>query len=342
MAAAAALVGTGLYIAMACTASAAPIILYQQSFDTDTPDTPATLSTYPEFSLSGSGPATVSGGVLNLGLNNSNDFTRSGFSGDIQIEGRLGGINVAVGSSRSEWVIGGVRALFHPGFPGGAFRFEGAVSLGNQNMGFTPAAGVLHTIRVRQFGDGDFDVTVIDGNDSSNVFTRSFTDLASVGGDFGPRYLSTGTGIFDDITVRHAAELLATPSVGSQLMVAGGMNEQFGLTDALVLQNVGLSASVLDITGMSISGPDSGLFDVPDFAPTLLNAGSGSEMFDVSFLGAADPGTYTATLTLLTDIGNFDFDLQATVVPEPSTGMLMAVGVVGLARRRRPRRRRES
>jgi hypothetical protein len=52
--------------------------------------------------------------------------------------------------------IGSVKVLFHPNFPGGAFRAERVDThdefFANEDMGFTPAAGVMHqlTIKVRR------------------------------------------------------------------------------------------------------------------------------------------------------------------------------------------------
>lgn len=44
--------------------------------------------------------------------------------------------------------FGDYYAIFHPGYPQGAFRMEGGYSIGNQNMGYTPAADTLHHMEV--------------------------------------------------------------------------------------------------------------------------------------------------------------------------------------------------
>ena len=79
--------------------------------------------------------------------------SESAFTGPLVVEARVGGmpgneVGWHVGLS-----IGKVKALFHPGFAGGAFRFEHvdthAEYLSNQNMPFTPASGALHTMRLQ-------------------------------------------------------------------------------------------------------------------------------------------------------------------------------------------------
>ena len=307
---------------------------YLQNFDTDTANAAAT---YPDFTLVGSGPATVSGGVLYLGLDNANNFnfpsvsTTPGLSTDIVLEVDMGGINVAPGGSRAEIKLGAVNALFHVGYSQGAFRFEGAVSQGNTNMGYDPAAGVLHHFTARSYGTGQFDVAIRNGSNPAQVFNASFNDPGSVGQSFGLRYLSTGTGIFDNLSIHYAADLVDN-SVNSVIALGGAGT----YVDRLQLSNGGLNASVLNVTGFSISGADAGLFSLPDFAPaSLVVGGSNSVAYDISFSSLAGEGPHSAMLTLFTNIGNFEFTLNATAAPEPSSMVLLGLGAVLLSRRRR-------
>jgi hypothetical protein len=76
--------------------------------------------------------------------------------GSFEVMVKLGG----TGKNNDDWnvgvSIGAVKVLFHPAHPGGAFRAETVDArekfLTNQDMGFTPAAGVMHqlTVRVRR------------------------------------------------------------------------------------------------------------------------------------------------------------------------------------------------
>jgi hypothetical protein len=304
---------------------------YIQNFDTDTANAAAT---YPEFTLVGSGPATVSGGVLHLGLDNSNNFnfpsvsTTPGLSTDIVLEVDMGGINPGIGSSRAEIKLGGVNALFHVGYPGGAFRFEGNVSQPNTDMGYSPATGVLHHFTARSYGNGQFDVAIRNGSNPLQVFNASFNDVPSVGQPFGLRYLSTGTGIFDNLSVHYAANLVDN-SNNSVISVGSGTS-----VDKLLLSNGGLNASVLNVTSFSISGVGAGFFDLPDFAPTSLTVGgSNSVGFDVAFSGGE--GLTLALLTLHTNIGDFEFTLSGQAAPEPSSLVLLGLGSVLVARRKK-------
>jgi len=99
--------------------------------------------------------------------------------------------------------IGENQIVFHPGHGGGAFRVEGPGGFGNQNVGFTPANGVLHKLEVTDVGGGLFNITFTDGANPANVYTNSFTNAASSGGLVslvrkGP---TSGVGLFDDFSI---------------------------------------------------------------------------------------------------------------------------------------------
>ena len=309
----------------------AVVVLYEESFDTDTANAEIT---YPDFTLSGSGTptASVSGGVLNLSGGNTN-FTIPGYSGDVVIEGDMGGVGVSPGGSRAEFILGGVRALFHVGYGGGAFRLEGNVAQANTNMGFTPAAGTFHNFSARSYGNGDFDIAIQNGDSPFQIFNANFTDVASVGQPIGFRYISAGTGIFDNLSVRYAADLLADPAVNSTITLDSGLSA--GL---LELTNNGLIDSELQVTGFSISGPNAAYYDLPGFAPSTLTVGGANNVsYDMLFTGD-DSSNFSALLTLNTNIGDFTFNLQSSFVPEPSSFSLLGLGALLVMRRRRHQR----
>lgn len=64
----------------------------------------------------------------------------------------IAGGNEGAGTYHPSIAIGKVKALFHPGYPGGAFRFEHIETKDkfsdNQNMGYTPKADSKHLMRV--------------------------------------------------------------------------------------------------------------------------------------------------------------------------------------------------
>jgi hypothetical protein len=207
-------------------------------------------------------------------------------------------------------------------------------------MGFTPAHEVFHTYSVRQYGDGNFDFSIQNGaNPLTPLFTRSFTHVPSVGGNIGFSYINGGTGIFDNLYVRYSADLQSNVAPNSTINLGGaGQNQVITLPSALLLSNNGLANSTLNVTGATISGADAAYFATTGFSPAGLLAGSGSTSFGVNFLGGEFERDYNAILTLQTDIGSFTFDLQAAVVPEPSTAAILGFGVVGMglvSRRRR-------
>lgn len=191
--------------------------LFQESFDTDTANTAQTITQYPDLAvgISGLDEVLVTGGVLELAPSSGDSRfgLTSGFPGDLVISVDVGGD--VVDSIPGNWhvgiAIGGNRLIFHPGFSvlPGAFRVESGGGFTNVDMGFVPALGVLHHMEVRiDAATGQFDITVIDGLDPSNVFNASFTNpgyspasliALTVGGSPG-----TGLGLFDNLTVQSA------------------------------------------------------------------------------------------------------------------------------------------
>jgi len=119
-----------------------------------------------------------------------------------------------------------------------------------------------------------------------------------------------------------------------------GANQPQTIPGAVVLQNTGVTNSLIDVSAYSITGADPGLFDVTGFTPTLLQAGfDDTAAFDVTFLGANQIGNYSALLTFLTSQGDVSYGLSAFVVPEPAGLVLLGLGTVLLLPLRRRRRR---
>jgi hypothetical protein len=107
--------------------------------------------------------------------------------------------------------LGKVRALYHPGYSGGAFRFQNVATAKqfttNQAMGFTPAAGRLQTMRCRveRLDDGNvkWDVWITDGDktfEKSHIFSaEEFGQVDVLGLDRSGH--TGGAAMFDELLV---------------------------------------------------------------------------------------------------------------------------------------------
>lgn len=167
------------------------------------------------------GYAVVTNGVLTLaprrGTNTFQTFLTDGFAGAFEMTGLVGADNSAGGGYNVGFTIGENNIVFHPGYTGipGAFRVEGPGGFGNTDMGFVPAVDVMHLLRVEGDGLGNFDITLVDGLDPSNVFTTSFLNPGSVGGEMGFRRSGqdTGVGLFDNLIVTAVPEPVSAATV---------------------------------------------------------------------------------------------------------------------------------
>lgn len=191
---------------------------------------------YPAFTATGSQSRTVDAtGVLRLGNGSfpvAHWFTVTPSpapTGEIVINVDMGwnGADrvppVGPGSGATGLRIGENNILFHPGFTGppGAFRVEGPGGFGNQDMGFTPAVGVLHHMEIHSFPSGLFTLKVTDGSNPANVYTNSFTNLASYGGLIGPAAVAGAVASFDNLSIRVVPEASTIALCATSILALG-------------------------------------------------------------------------------------------------------------------------
>lgn len=167
-------------------------------------------SNYPhlDFQLSSSGTPEVAGGILRFGGGADVVMVKNlVLTGEFFISVKIGTITDQPGANNVHMILGQNRLVFHPGYTPipGAFRIEGPGGFSNVSMGFVPATSVLHTLEVYSHGDGNFNVTIREGN-GSNVYTTSFYSLAALGGSVG---LATAgsldgndIGIYDNLLIQ--------------------------------------------------------------------------------------------------------------------------------------------
>lgn len=154
----------------------------------------------------------------------------------------------------------------------------------------------------------------IDGN---TILVGSWMDN-SAGTESGSAYL-------------YARDLLSAQNA-QPLALAIAPGRSATVQDLVVLSNVGGDGSVINVLDFGFAGEGAGLFDLADFAPTALVAGAdGSVAFDLLFRGSAENGEFNAVLTLITDSGEVNYAVRATVAPEPMSALL----AMGCFRRRR-------
>lgn len=200
-----------------------PSILAQETFDTDTPD--AADGTYPVFTLN-AGTASVSGGALRLDGGCClflQRFTRPGFSGDLSVSGKIKA--PSFGGFTAGMELGNRRFIFHPGYPGGAFRIEdgtlpypASIIVFNTDMGFTPSTTAFHHMTIDwNSGLNQVTVTVRDGDCIAEPFVYVWTPNEGFDptGPIGFTTQSGGPGFFDDLTVCALSDPLPPPSCGT-------------------------------------------------------------------------------------------------------------------------------
>lgn len=226
-------------LAVSTEASAA---LFLEPFDFESSDVSVD---YPDYSFNpGPGSGFVSGGELVLhsgGVGGGQVFSRPGFAMPHTLTGWVGS-DPGGGHYNVALIAGGRAVLFHPGLSDGALRVEGSIG-SNQDMGFTPAADVLHRVDVTSDGHGNHHVRVTDGSNPNNVFEIDYFDPTSVGDPIGFRRSGSeppsggpATGLFDNLQV-------SVPNMVYGETFANDFNLDVGVGDAastdgvLVIQN---------------------------------------------------------------------------------------------------------
>jgi hypothetical protein len=129
----------------------------------------------------------------------------------LRFQVKIGGEGEREGSYHVGVSLGKVRALYHPGYAGGGFRFQnvGAENMltTNQSMGFTPSVKRLQTMRCRVEKQDDgkvkWDVWITDGE---KTFQKSHVFSAQEIGSFDVLGLDRsgfpgGAAMFDDLLV---------------------------------------------------------------------------------------------------------------------------------------------
>jgi hypothetical protein len=131
----------------------------------------------------------------------------------LEVTARIGGTDAIAGAWHVGVSVGSVKVLFHPGYDGGAFRAETVNTheefFGNEDMGFTPAAGVLHqlTVKVRRTDGGyRFEVELKDAN-GGGTYRKTFEVSSKQVGDFDRVGLERsgrrgGDALFESISIR--------------------------------------------------------------------------------------------------------------------------------------------
>jgi hypothetical protein len=99
----------------------------------------------------------------------------------LEVAADLGGTDAGSGAWHVGLSVGQVKILFHPDYDGGSFRAETVDThkpfFANENLGFTPAAGLMHELTVK-VSRGEkvcrFEVKVVNGGKDGGTFSKSF------------------------------------------------------------------------------------------------------------------------------------------------------------------------
>lgn len=186
-------------LSVACCRILNADIVFSDSFDIAVSNESEFIANYPNFEIA-AGSADIwvpSTNRLQIKGTTESQIQLVGVSDWQEIELDLGRIN-GNGSPVQGNVgiqIGDNGVVFHPGldsssgFPDGSLRVEGPGGFGNQDVGFVPAPGVLHTLKVTADGTGNFTVSLTDANNAANVFSQSWFNSGAVNGQIRLRHI---------------------------------------------------------------------------------------------------------------------------------------------------------
>lgn len=141
--------------------------------------------------------------------------------------------------------------------------------------------------------------------------------------------------------------IYASSSAPGTTIDIGSFAPGVGGSVSLTIANLSTDPGGADLTGLTllrdrIRGTDPIDFAVDGFTKGEVLDEGDAVVLDLDFLGASTPGLYTANLRFVTDqdaaLGTkgdvFTYHLEASVVPEPASLVLLASGLLGLVLRR--------
>jgi hypothetical protein len=271
-----------------------PVTLpFSENFQSRAPSADAFLD-YPSFTATGVQSRTVDAtGVLRLGNGPvpAADFftvTPAGYAPGSELVIKIDmGFDGQAAFGGTALRLGDNTIVFHPGYnwPPGSFRVEGLGGLGSSDMGWLPQLGVLNHVEVDSFPNGLFIIKVTDGTNPAHVYTTSFTNPASYGGEIGPAAVGDGSAIFDNLSITLAN---TTEGVGGDYNGNGVVD----MADYVLWRNGGPLQNEIDKPGVVDGG------DYVAWRTRFGNtSGSGSG------LGSSSAVPESATPALLSTLG---------------------------------------
>ncbi len=214
---------------------------------------------------------------------------------------------------------------------------------GSQNVSFAFAPtsrGAFSATATSNFSNGNNDAGVLVSSPNDNSSDVQLTSL-------------NGTAVGPEYTASPAAYIVGgmAPSLDMATIIFDpGLEPPASMTRNLVISNLTSDTGVLaDLTLLSgaLSGPFAALFSLGVSFPQTISPGN-SLIIPINFTAAYPPGTKLAQLLLSSDqnasggvgmLGDvFTYNLQAQVVPEPSTLLIWTGLIVGFGAYRRWRR----
>lgn len=159
---------TAILLSVALTSASSissATVVYQQSFSANTATIATTMAQY-GLSDNGLSFAEAQSGILRIGGvgGETHSADIGAFAGDLTI-GYATTVVGGNGSGNTGFRIGDNYFVFHPGYPGGAFRIEGPNGHGNVDMGFTPVEPQMNFVSITvQASTGLTTLSMDDGN----------------------------------------------------------------------------------------------------------------------------------------------------------------------------------